>query len=153
MSVSSMARLAEGDSAEPDSTLQSALRLVAAYIPSEAIVIYVALLGLLNPSSEATSDDVIIVRFVCFAIGFTVAIGLAFVSFKGTNLTRRELRRREFIVAGIASVAFAVYAAAMPSFFFSGTILTLRFSQWAAVVAVLVALLLPMIARSLGVRK
>ena len=37
MSVSTMARLAEGDSAEPDSTLQSAIRLVAAYVPAEAI--------------------------------------------------------------------------------------------------------------------
>ncbi len=63
MSVSKMARLAEGDSAEPDSTLQSALRLVAAYIPSEAIALYVVVLGLLNPSLEATSEDVTIVRF------------------------------------------------------------------------------------------
>jgi hypothetical protein len=153
MSVSTMARLAEGDTAEPDSTLQSALRLVAAYIPSEAIAIYIAVLGLLNPSPAATSQDVTIVRFVCLVIGLAVAVSLPFVTFKGGNLTRREQRRRQLIVAGLAGVSFVVYAATMPSFFFSETILTIGFSQWAAVLAILVALFLPIVARALHVRR
>ncbi len=148
-----MARLAEGDSAAPDSTLQSALRLVAAYVPSEAIVTYIAVLGLLNPSSAATTQDVTIVRVLCFAIGLLVAISLPFVTFKGGNLTRREQRRRQLIVAGLAAASFAAYAATMPSFFFGGSILTIGFSQWAGVVAILVALFLPLVARSLRVRK
>lgn len=153
MSVSTMARLAEGDSAEQDSTLQSALRLVAAYIPSEAIAIYIAVLGLLNPSATATSQDVLIVRFICFAIGLIVAVSLPFVTFKGGNLTRREQRRRQVIVAALAAVAFAFYAATMPSFFISGAILTIGFSQWAAVLAILAALFLPIVARRAGVRR
>jgi ABC-type Co2+ transport system permease subunit len=153
MSVSTMARLAEGDSAEPDSTLQSALRLVAAYIPSEAIAIYIAVLGLLNPSVTATSQDVLIVRLICFLIGLIVAVSLPFVTFKGGSLTRREQRRRQVIVAALAAVAFAVYAAAMPSFFISGAILTIGFSQWAAVLAILVALFLPIVARRAGARR
>jgi cytosine/uracil/thiamine/allantoin permease len=153
MSVSTMARLAEGDSAEPDSTLQSALRLVAAYIPSEAIAIYIAVLGLLNPSGDATSQDVLIVRFICFVIGLVVAVSLPFATFKGGNLTRREQRRRQGIVAALAAVAFAVYAATMPSFFLSGSILTIGLSQWAAVLAILAALFLPIVARRAGVRR
>jgi len=153
VSVSTMARLAEGDSAEPDSTLQSALRLVAAYVPSEAIAVYIAVLGLLNPTSEATSQDVTIVRLICFVVGVVVAISLPFITFKGGNLTRREQRRRQLVVALLAAVAFATYAATMPSFFVSASILTIGFSQWAAVVAILVALFLPIIAKALRVRR
>lgn len=153
MSVSTMARLAEGDSAEPDSTLQSALRLVAAYIPSEAIAVYIAVLGLLNPTSAATSQEVVTIRFIVFLVGLLVAVSLAFVTFKGGNLTKREQRRRQAVVAGLGAVAFAVYAAAMPSFFFSGTILTVGFSKWAAVAAILMALFLPIVARALHVRR
>ena len=153
MSVSTMARLAEGDSAEPDSTLQSALRLLAAYIPSEALAVYIAVLGLLNPSPAATGLDVMLVRLICLVIGVIVAVSLPFVTFKGGNLTRREQRRRQTIVAALAAVAFVVYAATMPSFFLSATILTIAFSQWAAVLAILVALFLPQVARRLGVRK
>ena len=153
MSVSTMARLAEGDSAEPDSTLQSALRLLAAYVPSEAIAVYIAVLGLLNPTSEATSQDVTIVRLICFVVGVVVAISLPFITFKGGNLTRREQRRRQLVVALLAAVAFATYAATMPSFFVSASILTIGFSQWAAVVAILVALFLPIIAKALRVRR
>ena len=153
MSVSTMARLAEGDTAEPDSTLQSALRLVAAYIPSEAIAIYIAVLGLLNPSPTATSQDVTIVRLICFVIGLLVAASLPFVTFKGGNLTRREQRRRQLVVSGLAIVAFAVYAATMPSFFVATTILTIGFSQWAAVLAILIALFLPILAKRLEVRR
>ncbi len=43
MSVSSMARLAEGDIAAPDSTLQSASRLIASYIHAESIAAYLVL--------------------------------------------------------------------------------------------------------------
>ncbi len=153
MSVSTMARLAEGDSAEPDSTLQSALRLVAAYIPSEAVAIYIAVLGLLNPTAAATSQDVVTIRLIVFFVGLVVAVSLPFVTFKGGNLTKREQRRRQAVVAALAAVSFAVYAAAMPSFFFSGTVLTLGFSKWAAVAAILMALFLPNVARALHVRR
>jgi len=153
MSVSTMARLAEGDSAEPDSTLQSALRLVAAYVSSEAIALYVVVLGLLNPSLEATTEDVTIVRFVRFVVGIVVAISLPFVTFKGGSLTRHEQRRRQAIVAGLAAVSFATYAASLPSFFFSTPILTIKLSQWAAVVAIVLALFLPTIAKALRVRR
>jgi cytosine/uracil/thiamine/allantoin permease len=50
-------------------------------------------------------------------------------------------------------VAFAVYAATMPSFFLSGSILTIGLSQWAAVLAILAALFLPIVARRAGVRR
>lgn len=153
MSVSTMARLAEGDSAAPDSTLQSALRLVASYIPAEAIVTYIAVLGILSPASDATTDEVTIIRIVSFLIGIVVAVGLTFIAFKGHQLTKREQRRREIVVAVMAAVSFAIYAAAMPSFFIKATILTIPWGQWAAVIAVVTVLVMPSIAKALNVRK
>lgn len=153
MSVSTMARLAEGDSATPDSTLQSAIRLVAGYIPSEAIVVYIAVLGILSPSQDATTDEVTIVRIIAVVIGILVALGVAFVAFKGHQLTRREQRKREVIIGVIAAVAFVIYAAAMPSFFVKGTILTIPLGQWAAILAIVTALSMPSIAKALGVRR
>lgn len=153
MSVSSMARLAEGEAAPPDSTLQSAIRLVASYIPAEAIVTYIAVLGILGPSPEATTTEVVAVRVISFVIGFAVAIALAFVAFKGGQLPRREQRRRESIVAAMAAVSFTIYAAAMPSFFLKQSILTIPLGQWAAILAVITAVTLPGIAKLLNVRK
>lgn len=153
MSVSTMARLAEGDAATPDSTLQSAIRLVAGYIPAEALVVYIAVLGILSPGTEATTEDVTIIRIISLLIGIAVAVGTAFIAFKGKQLTRREQQRREVIVAILASVAFVIYAAAMPSFFVKATILTIPLSQWAAILAVVTALAMPSIAKALGVRR
>jgi peptidoglycan/LPS O-acetylase OafA/YrhL len=153
MSVSTMARLAEGDSATPDSTLQSAIRLVAAYIPAEAIAVYIAVLGILSPATEATTDQVTAIRVISFLIGILVAVALAFVTFKGKQLTRAEQRRREIVVAILAAVSFAIYAAAMPSFFIKTPILTIPWGQWAAVIAVVTAVAMPSIAKALGVRR
>jgi len=153
MSISSMARLAEGDSAEPDSTLQSAIRLIASYIPAESIAVYIVILGLLSPGPDASSDQVMAIRLVVFVIGLFVSVGLASVTFKGGALTRREQQRRQWLVATMAALSFAVYAAAMPSFFFQTDILTIPWSQWAAVLAIVVAVVLPTVARALRLRK
>lgn len=142
-----------GDTSEPDSTLQSAIRLVAGYIPAEAIVVYIAILGLLNPNADASADDVRVIRAIAVVIGILVAVGLAFVAFKGGALTKKEQRRREVIVAAMAGVSFLIYAAAMPSFFFQSNLLTLPFSQWAAILAIITALTLPLIAKGLKLRK
>ncbi|MEO8468454.1 MAG: hypothetical protein ABI573_02165 [Chloroflexota bacterium] len=54
----------------------------------------------------------------------------------------------------MAAARFTVYAAAMPSFFFQTTILTIPWGQWAAVLAIITAMRpLPTIAQALRVRK
>jgi hypothetical protein len=153
MSVVTMARLAEGDSVQPDSTLQSSLRLIAAYVPSEAIAAYIILLGLLNPPADSASGDVTIVRLVVFVIGVLVAFALSFITFQGGGLTRREQRRRQLVVGVMATVSFATFAAAMPSFFFDTTIVSIGFSRWAAIAVVIVSVVMPTVARALNVRK
>ncbi len=153
MSVVTMARLAEGDSVQPDSTFQSSLRLIAAYVPSEAIAVYIVLLGILNPAPDATSSDVTIVRLVVFVIGVLVAFALSFVTFQGGGLTRREQQRRQIVVGALATVSFCAFAAAMPSFFLQATVLSIGFSQWAAIAVLIVVVLMPSLARILRVRK
>jgi len=56
-------------------------------------------------------------------------------------------------VAVLAAVSFLVYAAAMPAFFIKTTILTIPWGQWAAVVAIVLALAMPAIAKALGFRR
>ena len=56
-------------------------------------------------------------------------------------------------MAGLATVAFAVYAATMPSFFLSWPSDHRFLAQWAAVLAILVALFLPIVAKRLQVRR
>ena len=153
MSVVTMARLAEGDSVQPDSTFQSSLRLIAAYVPSEAIAVYIVLLGILNPAPDATSSDVTIVRLVVFVIGVLVAFALSFVTFQGGGLTRREQRRRQIVVGALATLSFCTFAAAMPSFFLQATVLSIGFSQWAAIAVLIVVVLMPSLARLLRVRR
>jgi len=52
----------------------------------------------------------------------------------------------------MAAVSFAIYAAAMPSFLVTITILAIPWRQWAAVLAVVAALSMATIARRLNVR-
>jgi hypothetical protein len=129
------------------------LRLIAAYVPSEAIAAYIILLGLLNPPADSASGDVTIVRLVVFVIGVLVAFALSFITFQGGGLTRREQRRRQLVVGVMATVSFATFAAAMPSFFFDTTIVSIGFSRWAAIAVVIVSVVMPTVARALNVRK
>ena len=148
MSVSSMTQLAKKGASQPE----NALGLVTAYIPSEAVAVYLAALGILVPTSLATADQVARVRLVCFAAGLAVAIVIAFANFDPAGLNPREALRRRAVVAVLASIAFAIYAAATPSFFIGGAYNTIQFTQYASVAAIVAAPLLPVVAKALGVR-
>ena len=150
MSVTSMASMA---TKEPAEQTTSALELLAAYIPSEAIALYLAALGILTPAASASEDAVTKVRLICFLLGAAAAVLIAFV---GVNEAPSGAKRgkwyRRIVVAILANVAFAAYAAATPSFFYSNTFLTIPFTQWAAVATIVIALVLPSIAGVVGVR-
>ena len=149
MSVSSMTRLAEHDPAPTE----NALGLITAYIPSEAIAVYLAALGILIPGAIATEDQVTRVRLICFVAGLAVALVIAFANLDSTGMTTREAYRRRFVVAVLGGVAFAIYAAATPTFFFGGTFNTIPFTEYAAVAAIVAAPVMPVVAKALSVRK
>ena len=145
-----MAKLAQDDAQPPPNPLN----LLAAYIPAEALAVYLGALGILIPTAQATPDQVGLVRFVCFAAGVVVAVLIAFFNFTpGKDMTASTIWYRRIVVAILAVVAFTSYAAATPSFFFTNTYLTISFTQWAAAAALLIAVLLPVVAQRLGVRK
>lgn len=150
MSVQSMAQMASEDAKPP----RNPLSLLAAYIPSEAIAVYLAALGLLVPTAEATADQVARIRLICLIAGLGVALLIAVISVKTQpGVGTFETWRRRFIVALLAAVAFGVWTAATPNFFYEDVYLTIAFSQWAAFVAVIVTVFLPVIAKALGVRE
>lgn len=149
MSVATMTDLAQSN---PTPT-KNALSLIAAYIPSEAIAVYLAALGILAPTNQATPDQVARIRLICFGAGLLVAIVIAFADFNSANLSTREAYRRRFFVAVLAGASFAVYSAATPDFFVQNTYLTIGFTQWAAGFAIFFAVLIPVVAKALRVRQ
>lgn len=154
MSVTSMARLASGnEETSTTTTFKNALSLVAAYIPSEALAIYLATMGLLIPATSANAEQIFRIRIVCFLVGFGVALFLAYVGFERGDLSQVESRRRRIVVMAFAGLAFIIYSAATPLFFLSDlNFLTISWTQWAAVVAIVAASVLPYFAKALNIR-
>lgn len=149
MSVASIAQLAGNDAPAPANRAD----LIARYIPSEAIAVYIGALGILVPGGEATPGQVSLVRLICFGLGIVVALIIASANLNTTGITEPgEARRRRIVVAALAALAFALYAAAMPGFFYTSTILTIAFTEWATCAAIAAAIILPYAAPALGVR-
>jgi len=151
MSVATMAKLAEPGATAPANTLG----LITAYIPSEAIAVYIGALGILIPAAEATPEQIGRVRLVCFVAGVLVAAVIAIANVDPKKIPdARELWRRRAVIAVLAGVAFAIYAAATPSFFVQDKWLTIPISQWAAFAALVgTVAVFPPLAKSLGVRE
>src|ERR1700730_139788 len=151
MSATSMARMASGETDPAPAGFKSSLQSIAAYIPSEGLGVYLAAQGLLIPSKEATTDQVFRLRLVCFLIGMAVVGFLAFAAFEGSRFDAHEARRRRIVVTVLAVVAFVIYGSATPQFFLSDrAYLTIAWSQWAAIVTIISALVLPYIASVLN---
>ena len=150
MSVASMAKLAEPGATPPVNTLS----LITAYIPSEAIAVYIGALGMLVPSAEATNEQVGRVRAICFLAALAVATVIAIANVDPKTIPEaRERWRRRIVVAALAGVSFAIYAAALPSFFIQDKWLTIPISQWAAFAALIgTVAVFPPLAKSLNVR-
>jgi hypothetical protein len=148
-----MARLASGDPEPKKGTFKGSLQSIADYIPSEGLGVYLAAQGLLIPAKDATDVQVFRLRLVCFAIGMTVVGFLAFAAFDGSKFASAEAWRRRTVVTILAVVAFVIYGAATPLFFLSGqTYLTIAWSQWAAIVTIISALVLPYVANVLNIK-
>lgn len=149
MSATSMALRASGQTGEA-AGFKSSLQAITAYIPSEGLAVYLAAQGMLVPSKEATDEQQFRLRLVCFVIGLAVVAFLAFAAFDGSKFERNEAWRRRILVTALGVVAFAIYGAATPQFFLSGeNYLTIAWSQWAALVAIVSALVLPYVANVL----
>jgi hypothetical protein len=148
-----MARLASGNPASAQEGFKRSLQSIADYIPSEGLGVYLATQGLLVPSKDATNDQVFRLRLVCFGIGLMVVGFLAFAAFDGSKFTGVEVWRRRILVTVLAVIAFAIYGAATPQFFLSDqSYLTIAWSQWAAIVTIIAALVMPYVASVLDLK-
>ena len=157
MSATSMAMRASGETTATG--FKSSLQTIAAYIPSEGLAVYLAAQGLLIPAKDATTEQQFRLRLVCFGIGLIVVVFLAFAAFDGSKFKASEARRRRGLVTLLSAVAFAIYGSATPQFFLSDqSYLTIAWSQYAALVTIISALVIPYVANALkafraGLRK
>jgi hypothetical protein len=127
-------------SSDPQSRAQASLEAIAAWIPSEALALYIAALGAFNPTTQTAG-------FVVLALGLGFVI--LFVAFSALDRKTRPPMDKTIIVAGIGLVSFTVYAAALPSSPFEAVFP--QASVVAAFVALVMASILPRVAGLLGV--
>lgn len=121
---------------DPRSAVQGALEAIAAYIPSEALAVYIAAIGILQP--QGTTEP-----WVWLAIG----LGLV-VLFSVIGALDREVRTpidKLVIVIVFGLLSFAAYAGALPGSPFLQ--LDARATAAAGVVALALSYALPKIAR------
>jgi hypothetical protein len=177
MSVQSMTELASGarlpapqavppTSGEPASTGSSngvatsagadtgasGLRLIATYIPSEAIATYLFLLGLLVPVSGTPAEQVTTVKLIAFSGGLLLAGALVPFTFNRQGLDRRETIRRQLILIGLAMLGFFAYSLATPGGPWEGQYLGISVTVWGAALVAVLAIVLPRLASTLRVR-
>jgi len=129
------------------------LRTVATYIPSEAVALYLFVLGLLT-SFTNSADNLTILRWICFAIGVVAAVGLVFLTFKPgeADTAAGVARRKRAQLIGFSLVAFIAYSIATPGGPFIGTALGLSLTTWGAVVVAILAVFMPIVAQKWGLR-
>jgi len=119
---------------------QASLDAIAAYIPSEALAVYIAAIGAFQPASTDA-------RWLWFGIG--IVLVLAFGALSALDRQTRPGMQMFAIVMVLAVVSFATYAGALPGSPF------LAFHPQATVASGIVALALsfalPRVARIVGV--
>ena len=123
---------------DPKSTVQTALDAIAAYFPSEALAVYVAALGIMQPASDGE-------RWIWFLVGV-----LSVVLFTVLGGLDREVRvpwGRLVTVMLIALVSFSTYAASLPGTPFLS--IHPQATAVAGVIAIIFSLALPRVARIL----
>jgi hypothetical protein len=127
-------------SSDPQSKAQASLEAIAAYIPSEAIALYLAALGAFQPSSLTSK-----VFWLVVGLGFVAGL----VVLGALDRKTRPPRDKTLIVIGIGLVSFTVYAAAIPGSPFLE--LHPQATIAAGFIALVMATFLPRIAGLLGV--
>lgn len=125
---------------DPRSTVQAALETIAAYIPSEALAVYIAAIGVLQPASSVE-------RWFWLGIGL-----LAVLVFAVLGALDREVRLptdKLVIVIVLGVISFLAYAGALPDSPFLQ--FDVRATAVAGIVALALSLGLPRLARIVGV--
>jgi hypothetical protein len=138
--------------ASDETPTERGLRLVAAYIPSEALAAYLALLGLLVPATGTPTGQVEAVKWIAFTAGLVLAVALVFFGYKRGQDTAAVARRKRAYLIVFAIVAFLAYSVATPGGPWGGSFLGIAVTVWGAAIAIVLAAILPVLAATLGLR-
>jgi hypothetical protein len=154
MAMAQMATPARRTKPKEESDPERALRLIAAYIPSEALAVYLALLGILVPVAGTPGGQVFAVRLITFVVGLALVVSLVYLSYKpAPQETAATSNKKRFLLSVLAVIAFAAYSIATPG----GILTDLAFlgiasTIWGGAAAIVLALVLPYAADKLGLR-
>jgi uncharacterized membrane protein YidH (DUF202 family) len=126
-----------------------ALAGIATYIPSEAIGFYVAGFALLNLTDNNQQDKWLLLSLTIVLNGYFAVLQIMTVrDERDVQASTRHKRRQVVTAVLLTTVALCVYIAALPANPFLGAgKITL---QWAGVLALALALILPSMTRFLG---
>lgn len=157
MSVTAMGQLASAPTHRSapagESDSERGLRLIATYIPSEALAAYLALLGIFVPAVGTPSGQVVGVKVIAFVVGLAMALGLVYLSFKpGANDPPAVAHRKRGLLMAFSTVAFFAYSLATPGGPWSGSLLGITVTVWGAGLAIILAPLLPVLAKRWDLR-
>lgn len=167
MSISASARQAFAVDAEAKSpefrqaaatpAVESALEAITQWIPTEVVAIYVALLGIVAPSSSSG-------KWIIFAIGAVsvlvfVLLNAALVNKRGADAWTKEQKpgtapkvagKRLFLLVVLAAVAYLVWTFALPDTPFLD--LTDQATRIGGALVVVVSLAMPKVAEVLDLK-
>jgi hypothetical protein len=118
------------------SQAQAALEMIAGYIPSEALALYIGALAAFQPSTDTS-------KWIVLGIGIVFVI--AFTAFSALDRETRPSTDKVVIVTALAIVSFVTYAAALPASPFLA--ISAQATVAAGFVAVILSLFLPRVAR------
>lgn len=129
--------------------LTSALSKLAAYIPSEVIASYLALVGIIQPESARS-------KWACFGVACGLLVALCYLgwalqrrSAAATDSTTSPTLRHLVAVLALASVSFVAYGMALPGSAF--TSLWADATLYGGAAALVLSALLPSVGQLIGV--
>jgi hypothetical protein len=122
-----------------------ALKVVAAYVPSEVLAIYVSAVGMFYPSNPSTKW----ILFTLASVLIPVIIAISAAAGKTNTTPSRVTPMMQAKLAALGMLAFAAWAAAMPDGPF--VVMGSEATKVGAVAVLVLAALLPGLAKILGV--
>ena len=156
MSVTAMAAMASSPpkrQATGETSTERGLRLVAAYIPSEALAAYLALLGLLVPATGTPQNQINAVHWFTFVVGLATVVLVIYLTYTPGTDPRDVAIRKRLQLIGFGVVAFVAYSAATPGGPFQGSIAGIAVTVWGGAAAILLGIFLPLLAGRWGLRQ
>jgi hypothetical protein len=138
---------ADGTTTEPTSksSVEQALEAIAAYIPAEALALFLSVYGLLQP-------EPLELRLIVVAGGIVAVVLAIWAGFEFRVRTKTRFRRF-WLLTLFGIVAFLAWVTAMPGGPFAGSVLlfgqAFEVALLGGVAVLLLAFLLPMLAKAL----